>query len=68
MRIHELFENASSGSTSAGRIASVANPHVTNPYLSGSRKPKHKLPKGQKPTDNALDMDVSLFGGPLLKR
>jgi hypothetical protein len=66
MRIHELFETASSGGTSAGSIASVANPHVTNPYLNGSSK--QKRPKAQKPTDNALDKNVSLFGGPLVKR
>jgi hypothetical protein len=68
MRIHELLEDASAGSTSSGSIATVVNPHVTNPYLGGSRKPKHKLPKKQKPTDNALNMNVSLFGGGMLSR
>ena len=53
-----ISETASAGSTSAGMIASVANPHVT-----GYKGPK---PKKQKPTDNALDMKgTSIFGGPL---
>ena len=66
MRIHELLEDASAGNS--GDFATVVNPHVTNPYLGGSRKPKHTLPKKQKPTDNALDMNASLFGSGTLKR
>ena len=65
MKIKELFEDASVG---AGSIASVVNPHVTNPYRTGKRKPKQVKPKKVLPTDNALDMDVSLFGGPAIKR
>lgn len=57
MRLRELIETASTGGTSAGSVAAVANPHS-----------KKKLKK-QKPTDNALDMKgVSLFGGKLVKR
>jgi hypothetical protein len=37
---------------------------VVNPAVAHSKK----KPKMQKPTDNALDMDVSLFGGGALKR
>jgi len=64
MKIRDIIrEVASAGSTSAGDIATVANPQVTNPYVYKSAKNK---PKKQKPTDNALDMkDVSIFGGPL---
>jgi hypothetical protein len=64
MKIRDIIrEVASAGSTSAGNIASIANPHVTNPYAYKSAKNK---PKKQKPTDNALDMkNVSIFGGPL---
>jgi hypothetical protein len=52
-----IHEEASAGATSAGNIASVANPHIT--------KYKGPKPKKQKPTDNALDMkNVSIFGGP----
>jgi hypothetical protein len=54
----------------------VANPHIANPdrfkksYTgspgkSGTKSPRHKKSKKQKPTDNALDMDVSIFGAPL---
>lgn len=58
MKIFEIIkETASAGATSAGSIASVANPHIAH---------SKKKPKKQKPTDNALDMkNVSIFGGPL---
>jgi len=61
MRAKEFMikETASAGATSAGNIATVVNPAVAN---------SKKKPKMQKPTDNALDMDVSLFGGGALKR
>lgn len=50
-------ETASAGSTSAGSIATIANPHIT--------KYKGPKPKKQKPSDNALNMkNVSIFGGP----
>ena len=68
MRIHELLEDASAGTSASGSIATVVNPHITNPYRSGAKKPKQVKPKLQKPTDNALDMNASLFGGSVLKR
>ena len=50
-------ETASAGSTSAGAIATIANPHIT--------RYKGPKPKKQKPSDNALNMkNVSIFGGP----
>ena len=76
MKMHEIFEQATAGATSAGNIATVANPHIANPdrfkksYTgspgkSGTKSPKHKKSKKQKPTDNALNMNVSIFGSPL---
>tara|TARA_Y100001938_G_C7979024_1_gene373385 strand:+ start:429 stop:665 length:237 start_codon:yes stop_codon:yes gene_type:complete len=76
MKMAEIFEQATAGSTSAGNIATVANPHIANPdrfkksYTgspgkSGTKSPRHKKSKKQKPTDNALDMNVSIFGAPL---
>ena len=76
MKMHEIFEQATAGATSAGNIATAANPHIANPdrfkksYTgspgkSGTKSPKHKKSKKQKPTDNALDMNVSIFGSPL---
>ena len=57
----EISETASAGTTSAGNVASVANPHITK--LNGPK------PKKQKPTDNALDMKgTSIFGGPLKRQ
>jgi len=44
MKISEIFEQATAGATSAGNIATVANPHIAN---------------------NALDMNVSIFGAPV---
>lgn len=60
MKIRELLETATAGSTSAGNIATVVNPHFT----------KKASKKGAKVVSkNALDAkDVSLFGGPPIKR
>ena len=51
------METATPGATSAGNIATVANPHIAN---------SKAKPKKQKPTDNALDnKSHGLFGQPL---
>lgn len=81
MKIKELLETATAGSTSAGDIATVVNPHISpgaargmksytgSPGKSGTKAPPQPKPKKQKPTDNALNMKgVSLFGGPTIKR
>ena len=59
MKIHEIVESASAGATSSGNVASVVNPSVAH---------SKKKPMMQKPTDNALDADTSLFNGGVLKR
>jgi hypothetical protein len=59
MKIHELLETASTGATTSGNIATVANPSVAR---------SNGKPKMQKPTDNALDNDVNLFSGGAIKR
>ena len=81
MKINELFETATAGSTSSGNIATVVNPHISpgpargktsyigKPGQSGTKAPPQPKPKKQKPTDNALDMKTSLFGeGNFIKR
>jgi hypothetical protein len=82
MKISEIVtESATAGATSAGNIASIANPHISpgsargkssftgTPGRSGTKAPPQPKPKKQKPSDNALDMKTSLFGeGNLLKR
>lgn len=81
MRIQEIFETATAGATSAGNIATVANPHISpgsargkksytgSPGKSGSKAPPQPKPKAQKPTDNALDMKTNIFGtGAAIKR
>lgn len=82
MKIRDIIETATAGSTSAGNIATVANPHISpgkargkTSYLGkpggpgGTKSPPQPKPKKQKPTDNALNMKTSLFGeGNLLKR
>lgn len=81
MKINEitknLHEQATAGSTSSGNIASVVNPHLSpgsargkksyigSPGRSGKKSPPQPKVKKQKPTDNALDMDVSIFGAPI---
>jgi hypothetical protein len=60
MRANEFIkETASVSATSSGNFATVANPVIAH---------SKKKPKMQKPTDNALDGDVSLFGGEVIKR
>ena len=56
----EIDEVATAGSTSAGNIAAVNNPHVTNPYRKG--KKKHPKPVSVSALD---DKTSSIFGGPL---
>jgi hypothetical protein len=82
MKISEIIqESATAGSTSAGAIATVANPHISpgkargkksytgSPGKSGTKAPPQPKPKKQKPSDNALNMNVSLFGeGNAIKR
>jgi hypothetical protein len=82
MKIRDILESATAGATSAGNIATVANPHISpgkargkTSYLGkpggpgGTKSPPQPKPKKQKPTDNALDMKTSLFGeSNLLKR
>jgi hypothetical protein len=60
MRWSEIIkETASAGATSSGNIAVVVNPAVAH---------SKKKPKMQKPTDNALDNNDSLFGNGVVKR
>lgn len=71
MRIHEVLEAASSGATSAGSVAAVANPA---PAKAKSRKDKNGAPKApqNKNADgtvkNALDVDNNMMGGKPVKR
>jgi len=79
MKMKEILEQATAGATSAGNIATVANPHLSpgpargkksyigSPGRSGTKSPPQPKPKKQKPTDNALDMDTSFFGA-VIKR
>ena len=84
MRLHELFEDATAGATSAGDISAVANPHVAigkdrfkksytgTPGKSGTKAPN--LPKIVQPKNangtakNAQDIGTNIFGGATLKR
>ena len=83
MKITEVIfkEQATAGATSAGNVATLANPHVAagpdrfkksytgSPGRSGTKSPNVPKPKMQKPTDNAILMpNTSLFGGPAIKR
>ena len=67
-------ETATAGATSSASIATIANPHISpgsgrrqtsytgKPGQSGTRAPAQPKPKMQRPTDNALDMNTSIFG------
>jgi hypothetical protein len=69
MKINEIIthkklgEQATAGATSAGNIATLANPHVA------AGPDRFKKSYTGKPTDNAILMPgTSLFGGPAIKR
>lgn len=79
MKVWEILqEEASTGATSAGNIATVVSPHLAI----GSKSRRKKYGKGGKPmppkalqaktkhgtAKNALDMKTSIFGGSPLKR
>jgi hypothetical protein len=76
----EFKESATAGATSAGNIATVANPHISPGKARGKKsytgtpgKSGTKSPPQPKPANmtgkNALDMNVSLFGeGNFVKR
>ena len=89
MKISEVIirEQATAGATSAGNIASLANPHVAagpdrfkksytgSPGKSGTKSPRlPKIVQPKNPDGSAKGAqtgklkDVSLFGGPLVKR
>lgn len=78
MRLRELFEEATAGSTSAAAVSSIANPQLSpgpargktsytgTPGKSGTKappQPKAKQPKTKNGTaKNALDMKSNIFG------
>ena len=76
MKISEIFESATAGATSAGNIATVVNPHISpgkargkksytgSPGRSGTKSP----PQPKVKSVNPHDTNVSLFGGPAIKR
>jgi len=69
--LNQLDEVATAGATSAGSIATVANPHIAignkkarKDYGIRGKQPNPPKAKPIKPTDNALDMKgTSIFGG-----
>ena len=75
MRLREIFETASAGTTSAGNIAVVSNPHIAigniKQYGKGHtpKPPKVVTIKNKNGTArNALDSSISLFGQTIQKR
>jgi hypothetical protein len=81
MKISEIFEDATAGSTSSAMVGTVVNPHLSpgrargktsytgKPGESGTKSPPQPKPKKQKPTDNALDSNTNIFGaGAAIKR
>lgn len=79
MKIREIFETATAGSTSSGNIATVVSPHLAigkdrgsksytgSPGKSGTKAPRLPKIKQAKNPDgtakNALDMGNNIFGG-----
>lgn len=79
MKIRDILESATAGSTSAANVGSVANPHLAigkdrgkksytgSPGRSGTKAPNvPKAVQAKNPNGtakNALDMKNSIFGG-----
>jgi hypothetical protein len=81
MKIRELFETATEGTTNSAVIGTVVSPHLSpgsargktgytgSPGRSGTKSPPQPRPRKQKPTDNALDSNTNIFGaGESIKR
>lgn len=67
----ELGEEATAGATSAGNIASVANPKQAYGHRPKDKKGLPKAPQKKNKdgtAKNALDIDDSLMGGKAIKR
>jgi hypothetical protein len=78
MKIREIFETATAGSTSSGNIATVVSPHIAigkdrgkksytgSPGKSGTKAPDVPKAKQAKNPDgtakNALDINTNIFG------
>jgi len=79
MKIHEIFESATAGATSAGNIGTVVSPHLAigkdrgkksytgSPGKSGTKAPAVPKTIQKKQANgtavNALDMKGNIFGG-----
>ena len=66
-----LYEEATVGGTSAGNIASVANPPSANAKVKKDQKGVPKAPQRTNPdgtAKNALDVNDNLMGGATVKR
>lgn len=71
MKIRDILESATAGATSSGDIATIANPHISpgkargkKSYIGSPGKSGTKAPPQPKiKSVNALDSNVSLFGG-----
>jgi hypothetical protein len=79
MKIHEIFESATAGATSAGNISTVVSPHLAigkdrgkksytgSPGKSGTKAPTVPKTVQKKQANgtavNALDMKGNIFGG-----
>lgn len=73
MKIRELFrEEATAGATSAGAIATVANPVAAKAKVKRDKNGVPKAPQRKNPdgtAKNALEIDDSLMGnGKVVKR
>ena len=73
-------ETATASATSAANIGTIVDPHISpgsvrgkksyigSPGKSGTKVPPQPKPIKQNPTDNALDMNTSIFGSKAIKR
>jgi len=71
LKKEDMGESATAGATSAGNVASVANPQVaySKPKRDSKGVPQAKQKKKKDGTAvNALDMGTSIFGGGAVKR
>lgn len=63
MKMHEILESASAGATSAGAVASIANPPASK-----KKRKKSSMHNPDGTIKNALDVDTNVLGSEPVKR
>ena len=63
MKMHEIFEQATAGATSAGNIATVVSPHIANPDRFKKSYWKRDITREKKVYKNIVDGNYEMEAG-----